>query len=419
MSPVAPVSRAGWTQLQRSAGNAAANTVAADHDARPVRARIKPCPSKGPRDVREVFDRDIGAALDAIAAALTELRTDQPTTATLGVLDLYFHATDDKTRQRVIERLDMVHRVLTINRQKGRYGIDTDREPEKSDRGSPLAVAHLNPQGWICFGFNYGLQHGVSQWENVATVAHEAVHLTGVNGTAYQWQEKFKSLTTEQALQNADSFAYLVRDLAIEVDERRWAAAHPSLPTPSPQATSLPVTSPPNLPGPLPAATRDRYPGASYGFEVRSGGGVAVGDSPTWYVRIADVGFRSPRPVVQLLNPVLGMRLALIGERVEPFSEAKTPAQIASTLYAGAEAAVPDRGPDNFTIGFTGGISILNAMDGSGQQAAVEFGVSLGFRWGPLDFQLSNTMIDTTAGESIMTLGTSVNLLPLFFGAGR
>jgi hypothetical protein len=263
-------------------------------------------------------------------------------------LDWYFNSHSEETITAVRDRLGCIFQCLNETRDTNRFGCHPDY--------SALAYVCVDSTP-ICTQVRtnvcYTNQHfGGSDRTRAETSIHECAHRVGLSlGTPesvpdiYDHTARFMFLDTDDALQNADSFALFA------------GAVNEGVPL--------------SIVGPI--------FGSGFGFAAPGSG------SPTWQARLLYYGVEFQHPVLGFFNPTLGIGLSIIGETESGTgpTSVSSPSSMLVSLLPGVRIGDPRPGAagSGYVSLFGGPALSVGSEIGIGSEA----GASLGYRWRWLD----------------------------------
>ena len=298
-----------------------------------------------PAEISTISD-DLSRGIRYVNHAIGALNASPRTTDTTRALDWYFNDHQDGTANTVRTRLECILSCLQETQSNHRFGCHPDHEALAyvCVGSTPICSQVLTD---VCFTSQH-FSEGPHVRAEVAI--HECAHRMGMSlGTPasvpdiYRFTLRFLNLDTNEALQNADSYA-LFAGAIVE---------------------GVPLTLP-----------------LTFGLS----GGVAVPEqgAATWQARLY-LGTEFQHPVLGIFNPTLGIGLGLIGNPVTPSATGIPPnPTLLTSLVGGVRLADPrpgSAGGGYFSLG--GGPAL--AFSGADTRVGAEAGVAVGYRWQWLD----------------------------------
>ncbi|MGB7539421.1 MAG: DUF4157 domain-containing protein, partial [Anaerolineales bacterium] len=262
-------------------------------------------------------------------------------------MDWYMGGHDDRTVETAIKRLGEILGALTDTRDIDRIGCD----PADSNTAYTCAGGHaIDTDSFspVCLT-NHHFDH--DERHRAQTMIHECAHRMGMSvgeptnfDDIYQWSAHFLFLSTDEALQNSDSFALLAGAIA----------------------KGIPVSYVPHV---------------SFG----AGAAVSPTGATTWQGSLhLDMEFQ--HPLLGFFNPTLGIGIAMIGETT-PSSQPylSSPLSALYSLLVGFRIENPRPGASGgLYLSLFGGPS-LDIQSGGATFLGAEAGMALGYRWRFLD----------------------------------
>jgi hypothetical protein len=146
----------------------------------------------------------------AISAVSDELARKDRTTGTISVagsaISRYFNTTDATHIRTMLRRLNSIQKIL--RRKPWNWRCLSDDQCRKQCDSVVDACAATDSEVFICSHW------GEDNTGGAQVLVHETAHQAGIDGDIYDFDPKFAKLTTAQALENADSYADLARDIS-------------------------------------------------------------------------------------------------------------------------------------------------------------------------------------------------------------
>lgn len=298
-----------------------------------------------PAEISTIRD-DLSRGIRYVNRATSALNASPRTTDTTRALDWYFNDHSDGTATTVRTRLECILNCLQETQTNHRFGCHPDHTALAyvCVGSTPICSQALTD---VCFTSQH-FSEGPHVRAEVAI--HECAHRMGMSLGApasvpdiYRLILRFLNLDTNEAIQNADSYA-LFAGAIVE---------------------GVPLTLP-----------------LTFGLS----GGVAVPEqgAATWQARLY-LGTEFQHPVLGIFNPTLGIGLGLTGNPVTPSATGIPPnPTLLTSLVGGIRLTDPrpgSAGGGYFSL--SGGPAL--AISGTDTRVGAEAGVAVGYRWQWLD----------------------------------
>ena len=305
---------------------------------------------------------DLALAISYVDAAVSALNRSPLASDTTTALDWFFNNHDKGTASEVLRRLGCIRTSLADTQANNRYGCDLDYG------GNVLAYVCvgstpicIDKQTNVCFTTQHFKENPRARAE---TAIHECAHRVGMSlgepksvPDIYRFKPRFLNLSTNDALQNSDSFALFAGAITEGV-----------------RLTVLPVFG-------------------------ASGGTVFTGAGPrTWEGRLY-LGIEFQHPVLRIFNPTLGLGFSFIGNPDPGVAGALPPAPtFLTSLVGGVRVADPrPGGAGGPYLSLFGGPAL--AVGTSKSAIGAEAGVGLGYRWRCLDLSVGAGLVHDPTRE--------------------
>lgn len=331
------------------------------------------------------INNDFSRAMRYSSAAFAALSADPLSQRTIDALDWYFNDHSQTTVDLVRERMLCIYLCLLDAFGSNQYGCNPDYP-------SPTVTAYVcvwntpvctDKVTDVCLTNNY---FSKSDRVKAEVLIHECAHrvglsLGGPDFDIYDHRARFLTLSTSEALMNADSFALFAG--AITHGVRTTLLINPVFPF-----------------------------GVSF-----SGGPAFSGGSDSWYARMNYANFEFQHPAIQLFNPNFGVSFTLLGESTSPTNPGITAStSLLTSLTAGFRITDPRPGPSGGGyFSMWGGPALAFSPSSSNIVGlGAEAGVAVGYRWRWLDASAGGIYFhDPTRPEGmrdILTLGPTLTI---------
>jgi uncharacterized protein DUF4157 len=324
---------------------------------------------------------DLALAINYIDAATAALGATPLASDTATALDWFFNSHDAATANEVQRRLGCIRTCLTDTQANNRHGCDLDDTANLAYVCMGRTPICVDAQTDVCVT----KQHfGAKPRVRAETVIHECAHRVGMSlgkkkrsvPDIYEWTPRFLNLSTDDALQNSDSFA-------------RFAGAI---------TNGIGVT----------------------GVKVLSvsGGTVFTGGGPrTWQARLY-IGAELQHPVLRIFNPTIGVGLSLIGNPDPGVAGALPPGPtFLTSVVAGVRIADPrPGGAGGPYLSLFGGPALAVPTVSGKLGLGAEAGAGIGYRWRWLDVSVGAGLVHDPTREpgrqNLVPLGAQLTFTP-------
>jgi hypothetical protein len=294
--------------------------------------------------IREDVIRAIGYVNSALISLLPPISDDSRQ-----AMDWYMGSHDDGTVATVTKRLGEILTALQDTRDIDRIGCD----PDDSNAAYTCAGGHTidtDCYSPICITDKY---FGGSERMRTQTIIHECAHRVGMAvgeptnfDDIYRWSARFMFLSTDEALQNSDSYALLAGAIV----------------------------------GGIPLSY---FPHAALG----TGAATSAAGGTTWQASLhVDMEFQ--HPLLGFFNPTLGFGMTLIGETTAGGqTPVSSPLSMLNSLLFGFRIENPRPGSaGGLYLSLFGGPALaVQLQPGGSAFLGAEAGMALGYRWRFLD----------------------------------
>jgi len=291
---------------------------------------------------------DISRAIGYVNDSITALTASPLASGTQQALDWYFNDHGANTVSEVRRRLECILTALQDTDANSRFGCHPDHD------GDALAYVCVGSMP-VCTDQQTNVCYTDSHFDSSArvraqTTIHECAHRVGMSlgepasvPDIYRHTSRFLYLDTEEALQNADSFALFAGSI------------------PEGVATSVLAVA-----------------GLSGGFAAPQSGEAA------WQARLY-FGTEFQNPILGIFNPTIGIGMGMIGETsTGGTTPAVSPMSFMYSLLLGVRIADPR--PGSAGGGYVSFMAGPTLVIGSELDAGAEAGMYLGYRWRWIDF---------------------------------